>query len=59
MTQPWFIPLGVPVGLWATRTGLRMRHSLKTRETWDWVVLLVMGWVPLACWILSQFVTQD
>jgi hypothetical protein len=59
MIMPWFIPLAVLVGIGATRTGLRMRHARRTREEWDWCVLLVLGWFPLACWILAQFVTQD
>ena len=59
MTLPWFALLAVLIGIAATRTTFRQKHALKTRKERAWWLLLVLGWLSLACWILAQFVTQD
>lgn len=60
MSQLWFLPLAVLIGFAGTQTTLRSRHSLKarTRER-AWWLLLVLSWLPLACWVASQFIPQD
>ena len=60
MTQLWFLPLAVLIGLAGTQTNLRALHTLKAsrRERARWL-LLALSWLPLACWFLSQFVAQD
>jgi hypothetical protein len=57
MTQAWFIPVGALVGMSSTQTALKtLKSNPKDRSWW---LLLVLGWVPLLCWVLSQFVVQD
>ena len=60
MSMPWFVPIAVLVGLAGTHTTMRSRHALKAnKKERAWWLLLVLSWVPLACWILSQIVPQD
>ena len=60
MTQLWFVPLALVIGIAGTRTALHARHTLKVhRKDRSWWLPMVLGWFPLACWILSQFVAQD
>jgi len=57
MTQLWFIPVGALVGLASTQTSLKtLKSNPKDRSWW---LLLVLGWFPLFCWLLSQFIIQD
>lgn len=60
MTLFWFVPLALLIGFAGTRTAVRSKHSLKARKKEPaWWLLAVLSWLPLACWILSQFVRQD
>jgi len=59
MSMPWFFPLAIVIGLAGTQTTLRNRHAAKTRKERTWWLLLVMAWLPVACWVLSQFIRQD
>ena len=56
MSQLWFLPVGVLVGIASTRTCLRSRRINEKDYSWWW--LLGLGWLPLICWILSQVVFQ-
>jgi len=60
MIMPWFLPLGVLVGLAGTRTTLRARRS-RGGTAWekDWWLLLALSWLPAFCWLMAQFVRQD
>jgi hypothetical protein len=55
----WFIPVAAVTGLMSTRTALRARPSRAGHRDRSWWILLVLGWLPMACWALSQFVIQD
>jgi hypothetical protein len=57
MIMTWFLPLGIAIGAVGTQTALRSRHALKKERTW--LLLLVMAWLPLVCWLAAQFVIQD
>jgi hypothetical protein len=60
MSMIWFIPLAILIGLAGTQTTLRSRHNLKSRKKERaWWLLLVLSWVPLVCWFVSQFISQD
>ena len=60
MTLIWFFPVAILIGLAGTQTTLRSRHNLKARKRERaWWLLLVLAWLPLACWLASQFITQD
>ncbi len=53
------LPLALAVGTAGTRTWMQERRSLPgTRDRSLWL-LPVFAWLPLVCWILSWFVTQD
>jgi hypothetical protein len=56
----WFFPLAILIGFLGTQTALRSRHTLKARKKEPaWWLLGVLSWLPMACWIVSQFVRQD
>lgn len=60
MTLAWFLPLALVIGFLGTQTAVRSRHALKARKLEPpWWILSVLSWLPLACWIVSQFVQQD
>jgi hypothetical protein len=56
---PWFPLLACLVGLAGTRVNLLVRHALQARQERPWWLLAVLAWLPLVCWIASQFVFQD
>ena len=59
MTMIWFLPIGLLIGLAGTQTSLKARHFAKTnRAERTWWLLLVLSWMPVACWIASQFIAQ-
>ena len=56
MTQLWFLPIAALVGFSGTQLAIKsMKLNRKDRSWW---LLVVLGWFPLACWILSQVVRQ-
>jgi hypothetical protein len=58
--MPWFLPLGIAVGVAGTRIAMRARRAIRsTKQDGGWWLLPLLSWLPLACWILAQFVTQD
>ncbi len=57
MTQVWFLPLALLVGVVSSRTSLLARRANRKDRSWWW--LWIVGWLPLACWALSQIVAQD
>jgi hypothetical protein len=60
MMMPWFIPLGLGVGLAGTRTALHSRHQFRaSRQEGSLWLLLVLSWLPIFCWLAAQFVVQD
>jgi len=60
MTQLWFLPVAVLIGTTGTKTALAVRHLKRTHaRDRSWWVLPVLSWMPLAFWILSQFIAQD
>lgn len=57
--MPWFLPLGLGIGLCLTRTALERRRAERhDRRGRDWWLLLLIGWIPILAWIASQFVEQ-
>ena len=57
--MPWFLPLGIVVGVAGTRTASRTRRSIKSgKQEGGWWLLPLLSWFPLVCWLLAQFVTQ-
>jgi hypothetical protein len=59
MIMPWFIPVGVLIGLGGTQTALKARHAMKARkEQRSWWLLLLLSWLPSVCWFLAQFIEQ-
>ncbi len=59
MKAALLLPLALAVGAAGTRTWMQARHSsLGARDGGLWL-LPVLAWLPLVCWILSWFVTQD
>jgi hypothetical protein len=59
MRMLWFLPMGVLIGLAGSRTAIRARHGVKGRPLdASWALMLFLGWLPLACWILAQVVGQ-
>lgn len=59
MMMPWFIPLGLGIGLAGTRTSIQARHHLAGRQEASWWLLAVLSWLPFFCWFVAQFVVQD
>jgi hypothetical protein len=58
MIMPWFIPVGVLIGLAGTQTAVKSRHAMKAKKDRAWWLLLVLAWLPSFCWILAQFIEQ-
>ncbi len=59
MRMPWFPPLGLLVGALCTRAGLQRRARARgDRHYRDWWLFLLIGWIPIAAWILSQWMEQ-
>ena len=59
MTLVWFVPVAILIGLAGTQTTLRVKHYLKVRRKEKaWWLLILIAWLPLLCWLASQFVTQ-
>lgn len=59
MKMAWFAVVAGVIGLAGTRTNLHVRHSLKAHRERVWWFLIVLAWLPLVCWIASQFILQD
>jgi len=59
MTMPWFLPLGLLIGVTGTRTALRA-HRLATQRSRDrtWWLLMALAWLPSFCWLMAQFIAQ-
>ncbi len=56
LLMPWFLPLAVLVGAYCTRTAHQMVEAPGVRgDRW---LLGLLGWSPLAAWVLVQFVPQ-
>jgi hypothetical protein len=56
MTMTWFIPVGIVIGAVGTQTAIKSRRSQKDRTWW---LLLLLAWLPVACWLLAQFILQE
>lgn len=57
MSQAWFLPLALSVGVVCSRTSLQARRANRKDKSWWWLV--IVGWLPLVCWALSQVVAQE
>lgn len=52
MVMPWFLPLGVGIGIFGSRTVLGLKRTWGGRWRWDLVLLGLMAWVPVSVWML-------
>lgn len=51
--MPWFIPLGLGLGLMGTRTAALFRKIWGQGRRRDLVALMLVSWAPLAVWLLA------
>jgi hypothetical protein len=59
MSMPWLFPVSLVIGVEGTRTAVRARHGVKGRALdSSWALMLLLAWLPLICWILSQVIDQ-
>ena len=59
MTMAWLAPLLLLVGCAGTRTAFREHRGTRTSPlTRDWWMLIPLAWLPMMCWVVSQFVIQ-
>ena len=57
--MPWFLPLGMGIGVLLTRAAMQWRKAaMRDRRSRDWWLLFIIGWIPILAWIASQFVEQ-
>jgi hypothetical protein len=58
MIMPWFLPVGLLVGVAGTRTTIKSRRLKGGAWDRDWWLLPLLSWLPFVCWLTAQFVVQ-
>lgn len=59
MRMVWFLPLGLGIGGLLTQAAIQLhKEARRKRRSRGWLLLLLLGWIPIVAWIASQFVEQ-
>jgi len=55
LPMPWFIPIGLGVGLAGTRTAILFRRIWGEGRRIEIIALVLMAWVPILIWLIAGF----